>query len=89
MTGQELRVEVKGASGDGDQIVLTRNEVDNAKIFDVALFLVSGIKIVDTDFGRKAEGGTVLNLNPWILQEENLIPLSFVYNVDREPDTES
>ena len=65
----ELRVEVKGTTGDGRSILVTRNEVANARerYPHVALVVV-----YDIDLDRRAQpptasGGTVLVFDPWNL----------------------
>jgi hypothetical protein len=84
VSSAELRVEVKGTTSDGAAILLTRNEVAHARQYfpNVALFVVAGIQLVDTDTtGLAATGGTELVLHPWKIDDSHLTPISFSYSV--------
>jgi|GEM_PF-4042846 len=64
----ELRVEVKGTTGSGDTVLLTRNEVGHARKQhpNVALFVVSGIRLEGRGTDQPvAMGGTVRVISPW------------------------
>jgi hypothetical protein len=43
--GQEVHVEVKGTTGNGERIILTPNEVAHARVGDTELFIVIGIEL--------------------------------------------
>lgn len=78
--GQELHVEVKGTTSDGTQILLTPNEVNHARNYpNVALFILSHIQVDPTD-PNKLQGGELLCLDPWNIQEGMLSPLTYAYS---------
>lgn len=65
---EELRVEVKGTTGDGGSVLLTRNEVDHARdrYPHVALVVVSGIDLAGRGTGAPtASGGALRVFLPW------------------------
>jgi hypothetical protein len=74
--------EVKGTTGSGDSIILTRNEVDfQKKAYPLnGLLIVSNIELVRGDF-LNASGGDLSFASPWLIIEENLKPISFDYKV--------
>ena len=74
-----LHVEVKGTTGDGDTIMLTRNEVLHARNqhTQVALYVVSGIDLALTGGISIASGGTLTCYEPWKVDDFALLPLSF------------
>ncbi|HVB23639.1 MAG TPA: DUF3883 domain-containing protein [Ktedonobacteraceae bacterium] len=89
--GEELHVEVKGTTLDGQQILLTRNEVEHARYRypKVALFVLANIKIEQTSTGiPQASGGERHLLEPWNVDEGMLSPLAFAYIVPRKDITE-
>lgn len=68
----ELRVEVKGTTGGGDSVLLTRNEVQHARQHypHVALFIVHGIQLTGRGTeAPSASGGHVRLFNPWDLDD--------------------
>ena len=75
----QVHVEVKGSTTDGSSIVLTHNEVKHASDphTTCALFLLHSITL---DRG-KASGGTQIVLNPWQLQQVNLKPVTYIYQL--------
>ena len=76
-----LHVEVKGTSGPGKEVLLTRNEVVHAREFPhVALVVVSGI-VVSGETEPTAAGGDLSVFDPWGLDESQLEPLAFSYSV--------
>lgn len=80
----ELHVEVKGTTSTGETVLLTRNEVEHARIFPrVALFVLSSI-VLSRDPGGKphASGGSRHVIDPWLPSPENLRPLAFRYSVE-------
>ncbi len=87
-TGEELRVEVKGTTSDGAQILLTPNEVDHARRHHphVALFIAAGIRVEDVQGeAPRAGGGEVKIIHPWQVADDRLTPLGFAYDArDRE-----
>ena len=84
--GEELHVEVKGTASDGQQILLTRNEVEHAKYRypHVALFVLANIKIEQTSTGKpQASGGEKHLLDPWNVDEGMLSPLAYAYKMPK------
>jgi hypothetical protein len=80
-------VEVKGTTGLGDSIILTRNEISVHKEYFPrnALVVVSQIKILSSD-PPKLEGGTVKVIQPWSLVEDWLEAMSFTYGVQNHQE---
>lgn len=78
----DLRVEVKGTTGEGEAVRLTRNEVDHAReqYPHIALAIVSGITLVRGE-PPVASGGTLRVLNPWRLEDGTLTPFAFDYEL--------
>jgi len=70
-----LRVEVKGTTGDGSTVFLTRNEVRQARKGDVALFIQHSIKLRKN---RASAGQSVVHW-PWKLSQGILQPMAFAY----------
>jgi hypothetical protein len=81
--GKEIRVEVKGTTGQGKSIQLTTNEVKHAQSREsrVDLFIVSGIEIIRSPGGLQAIGGTIRHLEDWFPFDEHLQPASYTYTV--------
>lgn len=75
-------VEVKGTTGFGENILLTRNEVSIHREYFPrnALVVVSQIKILSSD-PPILEGGQVNVIQPWSLVEERLQALTFSYGL--------
>ena len=80
-------VEVKGTTGFGDNIILTRNEVSVHKEYYPrnALVVVSQIKILASD-PPKLDGGKVQAIQPWSLVEEWLEAMTFTYGVQNHEE---
>jgi hypothetical protein len=79
--GEVASVEVKGTTGDGDQIILTRAEVEYAKRNreSMVLIVVSGISIVWDSVGNVfAHGGTSVIHRCWSPLDTELQPISYV-----------
>jgi len=78
---RELRVEVKGTTGDGRTIMLTRNEVAHARTFypHVSLFVLANIRLdrAVSSGTLRASGGAVRLLEPWDVDAAGLIPLTY------------
>jgi hypothetical protein len=77
--GRELHVEVKGTTGIGKFVLLSRNEVEHARMFpSVALFVVSGIVLKRSEEGTwVASAGNIAVYEPWRIDSCNLTPLTF------------
>jgi Domain of unknown function (DUF3883)/EVE domain len=80
--GQELRVEVKGTSGDGSSVLLTPNEAAHARAHypHVALFVVAGILVSEDGAAAfLARGGVERVHEPWDIEAGLLVPVGFVH----------
>ena len=84
---EELHVEVKGTTGTGSAVFLTRNEVQHAKANPdkAVLFELSGVDVRSEPSGEPsgvvAFGGTAALLMPWTVDDRDLDPLQFRYAV--------
>ncbi|WP_049760133.1 protein NO VEIN domain-containing protein [Anaeromyxobacter dehalogenans] len=79
--GIDLHVEVKGTTGLGQKIILTKNEVQHAKSYKrVALVVVHGMKLKKGTV-PKVSGGKVLVRHPWKIADKHLEPLAYYYKV--------
>jgi hypothetical protein len=76
---QELHVEVKGTTTNGDAVVLTNNEVKHAQGLrnSCVLFILHSINLKR----KKASGGRSVVLSPWRLKQVHLTPISFIYRL--------
>jgi hypothetical protein len=81
--GEELRVEVKGTSGDGSAVLLTPREVaHNRRVENMALFVVCDIELERTQRGVRAVGGRALPpVSPWRISDRDLRPTGYSYSV--------
>jgi hypothetical protein len=87
--GDEVKhVEVKGTTTDGAEVILTPNEVRHAQQNPhTALFVVSNIVVERAEDGTvTATGGKQHFYDPWRLNDGNLIPVGFRYQVPPEQD---
>ena len=84
---RELHVEVKGTTGAGESVFLTRNEVHHARDHypDVALFVVSGIELQGrgTEMPR-AQGGSATVWDPWEVHEHSLTAETYRYRLSSD-----
>jgi len=75
-----LSIEVKGTTGLGQSITLTKNEVIFQKDAypNNGLFVVRNIVLVR---GEKlsAQGGDIEFISPWLIDEQSLVPISYDY----------
>lgn len=86
--GEVLEVEVKGTTGVGSTVQLTRNEVSRAgQRGEAALAIVAGIQLSGTDAAPEAAGGALRWFHPWTPAEDDLTPVAFTYRVSPEPST--
>jgi hypothetical protein len=77
---RKLYVEVKGTTSNGQQVVLTRNEVElhRSKAPNNALIIVKGIKL--SGKGRAtATGGSVHKFQPWLISKNALTVIGYTY----------
>jgi ribosomal protein S27AE len=81
--GNERRfIEVKGTTGPGEAIVLTKGEVDHAMEHreQMALVVVTGIVLQRAGEAWRAESGRIArHVHPWSPEPERLIPTDFRY----------
>jgi hypothetical protein len=81
--GSEVRVEVKGSTGEAAEIRLTVGEVENARDRSrrTDLFLVTGIVVEQTPDGPRAPGGNVRIVEAWVPKADDLFPSVYRYRV--------
>ncbi|MBA3311863.1 MAG: DUF3883 domain-containing protein [Planctomycetaceae bacterium] len=82
---QKLHVEVKGTTGDGSVVLLTRNEVEHARTNPdtTALIVVSQIELIESHEGQvTAAGGDLKMIHPWRITESVLVPLTYACMLD-------
>lgn len=79
-----IRVEVKGTTGDGSEVVLTRGEVESAERAPSALFILRHVKVTGSGEEVVATGGEVVLYMPWQVHEGSLTAVSYFY---RPPGT--
>jgi len=79
----KLYVEVKGTKSAGSSVTLTRNEVDHMRQHfpATALYIVSGVDVEKVNGDYVVEGGEVLILHPWVIEDENLRITEYSYTV--------
>ncbi len=80
---RKLFVEVKGTTGLGDSVTITRNELAlaRAQFPNTLLAVVSEIELYRVTDPPTASGGNLTLLSPWVIQQEDLEPLAFDFNV--------
>lgn len=78
-----VHVEVKGTSGLADKVILTRNEVLDARDnnWKSDLFIVRNICLVYMEKNWVASGGDALIFDEWEPDEKHLLPIQFEYKV--------
>jgi hypothetical protein len=82
---EELRVEVKGTTGDGSSVLLTPGEVSHARDnSNLSLMVVSGIQLESDEAGAVvAKGGTLKTLTPWAIDADGTLkPTGYEYRLD-------
>lgn len=80
--GDEVRhVEVKGTTSAGEQVVLTRNEVDKQRLLSPAnaLVVVRNIILDRNTNPPTASGGNLNEVTPWEIDEDDLTVVAYVY----------
>jgi hypothetical protein len=79
----DLKVEVKGTTGDGNKILLTRGEVNYARSAfpNMALYILHHIGVEVNDTGVATYGGSPRIILPWKIHADMLEPLSYSYSV--------
>jgi hypothetical protein len=87
-SGEELRVEVKGTSSDGQRVLLTANEVKHVQRYypNVVLFVVSGVQVdrIAEEETPQISGGEIRLLKPWEIKAEQLSPLAYTFSLPDE-----
>jgi hypothetical protein len=81
MDGQEVKIEVKGTTSDGSDVVLTSNEVD-LHIADHprnALAIVRHIRLLRDEKNPTAVGGELILEMPWQVDPARLQPIAYRY----------
>ena len=81
-----LLVEVKGTTSAGERVLLTRNEVAQARAEypNTALFVFADVAVVkEADGEPSARGGRAVVREPWMPSDEDLEPIAFEYMVPR------
>ena len=83
--GNKLFVEVKGTTGTGEKVIVTRNEVAlaRAKSPNMLLAVVSDIELTRTSDPPVGRGGNLVLVEPWKIRQGDLEPLAFELNVKR------
>lgn len=78
-----VHVEVKGTTRDGSRVVLTRNEVLDARdpAWRSDLFIVSGIELRLENGKWIGHGGEVFRIEGWSPAEKDLVPTQYEYSV--------
>jgi hypothetical protein len=81
--GSELFVEVKGTTAGPSSVILTANEVQlmQERAPATALILVYGICLDRSGKEPTANGGTLIAIQPWHIDDQALKPLSYTYKV--------
>ena len=78
-----LYIEVKGTQTDGDEIILTANEVEFARKHksQMGLFILRSIQVTEVDGKFCLTGGDKKLVLPWDVDHGCLEPLSFMYQI--------
>jgi hypothetical protein len=76
-----LHVEVKGTTSTGEQVILTRSEVERQREYHPhnALVVVHSILLDRGADVPEARGGTLVCTSPWSIDDESLTVVSYVY----------
>lgn len=79
--GAEWRIEVKGTTTPGDEVLLTPNEVTHARNYPrMSLFVLAAVEICRSANGEvSASGGRARIYHPWILERGSLVSTGFRY----------
>lgn len=74
-----LKIEVKGTASLGKQVLVTANEVKEARMSGVKtdLFILHSIKVVES----KATGGTINRIECWNPSDDSLVPTMFKHSI--------
>jgi hypothetical protein len=82
-SGEHLYVEVKGTTSHGEEIILTRKEVEliDTKHPDTMLILVSNIQLDRSGATPRAHDGILQATHPWRIEQGRLTPISYRYRI--------
>jgi hypothetical protein len=72
-----VHVEVKGTTTSGDSVILTRREVERARLGVCALYVLHSVKLK----GDNASGGKERVIYKWVIGKGRLTPLNFTYEL--------
>lgn len=79
-----LRVEVKGTQTKGERIILTPNEVANARKYRTALYILHSISVEQKGKKYILEGGEQIIRDPWKIDDDGeLKELSYMYYISK------
>jgi len=78
-----VHVEVKGTTGAGESVFLTRNEVEHAKAHGdrVALVIVRHVELEVDGATPTASGGEMQLIRPWDISQGTLSPTQYEYRI--------
>ncbi|MFE3163840.1 MrcB family domain-containing protein [Streptomyces sp. NPDC059224] len=78
---ERLHVEIKGTTSAGQEVILTRAEVEKQRQYypDNALVVVHSIKLDRTASEPTTSGGILHCTSPWAVEEEDLTVISYTY----------
>ncbi len=81
-----LYVEVKGTQSAGNEVFLTKNEVSFAQKNEgnMALFILHSIDASNFNNGDNLSGGIHTLIRPWIVNDDDLTPMSFKYRLTED-----
>jgi len=81
--GVEFRVEVKGTQTLGEGVIVTRNEVEAARLYGskTHLFIVHSIEVERTENGYRVSGGRLRLIRDWQPADSDLSPIQFMYSI--------
>ena len=81
--GEILYVEVKGTTSPGEQVVLTRKEVEfmTQEHPRTMLIVVRRIDLDRSGSAPVASGGRLEAIHPWLIEPDHLVPISYRYTV--------
>lgn len=80
-----IHVEAKGTTGMANKVILTRNEVTDARNnnWQSDLFVVHGITLLEVEGIWKASGGAKLLFEKWMPEEKDLLPINYEYSISK------
>ncbi|WP_426504276.1 protein NO VEIN domain-containing protein [Dactylosporangium sp. McL0621] len=83
INGELWHVEVKGTTGDPEDVLLTPREVEHANKYPrVSLFVLSNITVTRDEHDElTASGGKMSVFHPWSLDPSRLSPLGYKYRL--------